>query len=114
MRELLAGRIFVFNEDCLKFLKKFDSQEDFLYLDPPYFKKGADLYNHFFCYEDHKNLKNFLANKQGWLLSYDNCQEILDIYNDFNILSIDCQYSISGQKKTLNYTKEIIIIPNAA
>lgn len=112
MRSLLANRISVSNKDFRDFIPQENIEYDFMYLDPPYFLKGEDLYQHFFKEKDHLDLRNILSSKQNWLLSYDNCDKIKTLYRSFSdVILIDCQYSISGEKKTLNYTKEIVIMP---
>ena len=70
-----------------------------LYLDPPYFLKGNDLYQHGFTIQDHERLASALRNtKHTWVLSYDDCDEIRDMYKWANIESMDVNYSITATK----------------
>ncbi|MBI1224383.1 MAG: DNA adenine methylase [Bacteroidetes bacterium] len=81
--ELFRRRIFVSNLDGINFIKKINKkQEDFfIYLDPPYFQKGADLYMNFYSKKDHKKLaKNVDLINKKWLISYDNHEFILNLY----------------------------------
>lgn len=80
---LYKKRIMVLNEDGVSVITKYaDDPKSFFYVDPPYFVKGADLYLNAFKISDHQKLaKTLLENKNSkWLLSYDNEQEILDLY----------------------------------
>lgn len=75
-------------------------EKSLIYLDPPYYKKGEELYQYCFSNFDHKRLSEFLkTTEHSWLLSYDNCQEIRDLYHWANIEEIDVGYSINGSTK---------------
>lgn len=42
------------------------------YLDPPFYKKADELYNHYFSHADHLQLRDYLSSmNQPWILSYD-------------------------------------------
>jgi DNA adenine methylase len=71
-----------------------------IYLDPPYFIKGNDLYQHGFSVKDHERLANSLKETgHRWLLSYDDCPEIRDLYSWANIQEIDgVSYTITALK----------------
>lgn len=76
-------RIHVSNLDGLEFLKKMDAkrEEVFIYLDPPYFQKGSDLYMNFYSRSDHKKLSKHVGRiKNKWMVSYDNHEFILNLY----------------------------------
>lgn len=76
-----------------------NSKPSLLYLDPPYFIKGEDLYQHSFDRADHVRLAVELQHTQhAWVLSYDDCQEIRAYYKWANVETIDTIYSITAQK----------------
>ena len=58
-------KISLYNLDIFQFLNDivptFDNNS-FIYFDPPYFKKGKELYTNFFNYSDHKNISEALQN----------------------------------------------------
>lgn len=90
-----------------------------LYLDPPYFKKGNDLYQYGLTIDDHRRLAEALKNTHHqWVLSYDDCPEIRNLYQWANIEEISAvNYSITalkdketGNRLTRN-KKEILISP---
>ena len=60
-------KITVSNLDGLDFIKKIDrkKEEIFIYLDPPYFKKGSDLYMNFFKENDHPDQMSFIATERS-------------------------------------------------
>lgn len=79
----IKNRITVTNLDGLSFIEKLDKKktEIFIYLDPPYYQKGADLYMNFYSKEDHKNLSKYVHKMQNkWMVSYDNHDFILNLY----------------------------------
>lgn len=80
-----SHRIHLSNLDGLDFLNVIDKRvEDvFIYLDPPYYQKGADLYMNAFKDKDHAALAkrvNLLQNR--WIVSYDNHDYVLNLYPD--------------------------------
>ncbi len=77
-----------------------DSCPAVIYLDPPYYDKGSNLYQDGFEEEDHKRLADCLKKTDHqWILSYDDCPEIRRYYNWANIEIIDgVNYSITATK----------------
>jgi DNA adenine methylase len=78
------------------------SKQAFVYLDPPYYEKGSQLYQHSFNEEQHKTLASLLKETpHQWLLSYDDCQFIRNLYDWAEIITIEANYSIAkATKKT--------------
>jgi len=77
--------ITVSNLDGKDFIRRIDKKREdvFVYLDPPYYHKGADLYMNFFSDKDHKSLcKQVYKLRKKWLVSYDNHDFIVDLYPD--------------------------------
>lgn len=77
------SRISVSNLDGLAFVKKMDSKPEkvFIYLDPPYYQKGADLYMNYYSKTDHEKLSGHVHKmKKKWMVSYDNHDFILNLY----------------------------------
>ena len=92
-----------------------------IYLDPPYYDKVNDLYQHGFEEVDHNRLANCLKKtKHQWILSYDDCEGVRKYYQDWSdIDSIDgINYSITATKdkitgERLSRSKsELLIIPS--
>lgn len=68
MFERITG---VENMDFEDFINKYDSEEFFIYLDPPYYDREKMYSNHDFGREDHERLANVIKNMKGkFMLSY--------------------------------------------
>lgn len=82
--EKFKKRINVSNLDGIRFIKKMNrvNENIFIYIDPPYVQKGADLYMNFYSQKDHKKLANNVDMiDKMWLVSYDNNEFILSLYS---------------------------------
>ena len=77
------NRIAVSNYDGIQFINSLDKMKKdiFIYLDPPYFKKGADLYMNYYLQQDHQRLSKKVKNlNKTWMVSYDNQEFIFNLY----------------------------------
>lgn len=93
--------ITVYNLDFKDFAKYIPNKNAFVYLDPPYYEKGKQLYSSYFNKENHVELEKIIKTIQvKWLLTYDNHEEIKKIYKDYKIETFDINYSVSKQRKT--------------
>ncbi len=93
-------RILVSNLDGLAFVKQMDKKKEdvFIYLDPPYYQKGADLYMNFFSENDHKQLaKQVPKMNKKWMVSYDNQEFILNLYAERNRVVYKLSQSASNR-----------------
>lgn len=80
---LLKHRIHISNMDGVSFIKKLNKKKEemFIYLDPPYVQKGADLYMNSYSKNDHKHLAKYVSKiNKRWMVSYDNHEFILNLY----------------------------------
>ena len=77
-----------------------------LYLDPPYFEQGENLYTHAFSKSDHWRLSELLHDREGWVLSYDDNEIIRQFYSFASIQSLDTVYTIRQARKR----KELLIV----
>lgn len=90
------SRISICNIDASLFLSEYIreiSKKCFIYIDPPYYVKGAYLYQNHYKHEDHVGLAYLVSNidRHKWIVSYDNVEEIANIYRGFKqeLFSID-------------------------
>lgn len=84
--------------------------------DPPYVKKGSQLYMNYFTYEDHEKLRNIIAKiHRKWIVTYDNCELIEDLYKKYRKSYVDIRYSINESKKTqeLVFFSKNLILPDS-
>lgn len=110
---LYRKRITVLNEDGNEVIDRYAKNEkSFLYVDPPYFVKGADLYLNAFKIADHQKLASTLSKypTAKWLLSYDNEEEIVNLYSDFNYEVFSLKYSAHHNSKS---GSELMVFSNA-
>ena len=80
-----STRIHLYNMDGADFVKVLEKMKRsiFIYLDPPYYKKGSDLYMNAFRDNDHKLLASKVKKlKKKWLMSYDNQDFIVQLYKE--------------------------------
>lgn len=98
--ELIKNRISISNLDGLTFLSKLNKKREdiFIYLDPPYLQKGADLYMNFYTKEDHRKLSKFVKRmSRKWMVSYDNHSFILNLYSNKNKIKYKLSQSASNR-----------------
>ena len=85
------------------------------YLDPPFYKKADKLYNYYFNHSDHLQLRNYLNNfSQPWILSYDSCPEIIEMYLEGGFQANDVNLIYKAQRHGRGIGKEVIVsnLPN--
>jgi DNA adenine methylase len=65
------------------------------YLDPPYYGKGADLYESYYQHADHEAIAAIVGSLERvpWIVSYDRTPEILRLYSGFRRISYGLKYS---------------------
>jgi len=96
-------RIRLYGMDAGRFLTEVVAPLDgqvFVYLDPPYYGRGQDLYHNHYGPEGHVELahvlRQHLADKP-WLISYDDTPEVRDIYKDLRSLEYAIRYSAADR-----------------
>jgi DNA adenine methylase len=95
----LRGRIRLSRKDALAFLSSKLNvwpEKTLIYLDPPYYAKGKDLYYDYYTHEDHERIAEFVTRKidrQKWIVSYDNVKEIRKMYAGYRKIVYGLGYS---------------------
>jgi len=101
----LASRIVISNDDAADFIASGANRwpsRTLVYLDPPYYVKGRELYYDFYRHEDHLDIARIVQEKlkiQKWIVSYDNVPEIRSLYSDRRRTIYDIGYSARATKK---------------
>lgn len=87
--------------------------QSFMYLDPPYFEKGNQLYKYGFSDSDHRRLANTLRHcRFGWAVSYDDHPTIRDLYSWAGSTRLEVTYSNAVcTEPTRRKNSEILITP---
>lgn len=82
-----AEAISVYEEDAHKLLLRchqFLPSKSMIYLDPPYYVKGAGLYRNSYKHNDHAQIARLLGSnrfRRPWVVSYDDAEEIRTMYD---------------------------------
>lgn len=109
----LRDRIQLSNEDGLVFLRGWadnpEAASSLVFIDPPYVKAGARLYMDTMNEAAHRELAEFIKQAQltNWVITYDDCDLIREIYRGFDLAKLAVNYSL--QKKRT--TSELLILP---
>ncbi len=118
-----SSRVEVSNLDGIEVIENFKDYDNrtLIYMDPPYYDKGSNLYLNSYKHEDHTILSDQIDKlKTPWFLSYDNNQSIKSMYGRCNIYSYNLQHSTSnkiGQEllitpKNLKVSSSIYLLKN--
>ncbi|MBT9141979.1 MAG: Modification methylase DpnIIA [Dehalococcoidia bacterium] len=98
-----------FHVECADFREALPKHKDaFLYLDPPYLNRQAlygmrgDMHKSF----NHQALADLLHKRDRWIMSYNDQNEIRELYKDYPILSVEWAYHMSKNKQS----SEILIL----
>ena len=76
----------------------------FLNIDPPYVKKGEQLYRNFFSENDHRELARFIkCCNYPWVVTYDICDLVAEIYQEFRHSELDVRYSANVKRNAHEY-----------
>jgi len=95
----MRDRIQLTRMDAMKFLvSKVEgwAAKTLIYLDPPYYEKGRDLYYDFYEPKDHEQIHQLLTGTlkdKRWIVSYDNVDPIRKLYKDRQRLVYGVGYS---------------------
>lgn len=102
------NKVVIENGDFNRIISTYDRPSTLFYFDPPYYE--AERYYHgTFLPEDHKRLKESLQGIKGkFLLSYNDCQEIRELYNGYKITELDRRNSLTIKSCEKNYHELVI------
>jgi DNA adenine methylase len=89
--------------------RKFDKNR-LIFLDPPYYLekgsklygKNGDMHENF----DHNKLFEIISREKKWIMTYNDCEYIRNLYKNFEIIYVNWSYGMNKTKKS----SEIIIM----
>ena len=117
---LYRDRIRIFNKDAINFLNEdvmpLENHKLFIYLDPPYYVQGGQLYLNNYKHQDHIKLSEYIkALPYKWMLSYDNEEEIISMYKYIKSISINFNYRAHQHKigKEIIFFSPDLILPES-
>ncbi|WP_028301539.1 DNA adenine methylase [Oceanospirillum beijerinckii] len=88
--------------DALEFIKCIlptSSKNTLINLDPPYFKRGQELYTNAYSRNDHQELaKAVQAIDRSWMVTYDYTPEIRELYQQYPMYSNKLNYSAQTKR----------------
>lgn len=99
---LLENRISLFNCDAGALISTHlgdRTDNSFFNIDPPYVKNGHRLYANYFVEEDHRKLSEIIIERLReamWILTYDDCDLIRDIYRQYLVTEYNLQHNAAG------------------
>jgi DNA adenine methylase len=116
----LKSRISLSREDAKKFLLKRLAQwpeKTLIYLDPPYYIKGKELYFDFYSHKDHEEVAELVTQKirkQRWIVSYDNVESIKEMYEGCRNIAYGVGYSAREARdgaEVMFFSDDLIVPP---
>lgn len=104
-------KVELYNLDFQLFInKRINKENTLLFLDPPYYlKKKSTLYGHNGDLHegfDHQQLFDTIKEKKNWILTYNNCDYIKELYKAYLIIEVNWSYCMNKSKTS----SEIVII----
>ena len=103
------ANVVIENQDFETLIKHYDRPDSFFYADPPYFS-SEDMYEVDFGWDDHVRLRDTLKNIKGkFLLSYNDCEEIRELYDGFSVLDFSRTHAMVQRYEAGKEFKELLI-----
>ena len=100
-------QIVLLNQDAKELLQPQQLRryyKSFINLDPPYVKKGTQLYKNAFIEKDHRDLCKLISEcNRKWVVTYDICPLVAELYKKYRSSYLDVTYSIQISKKAQEY-----------
>lgn len=112
------NRIIISNYDAVEFLSTGvlnHYYKTFINFDPPYVMKGSQLYQNSFSKEDHKVLSKLISKcRRKWIVTYDICPLVEELYIKYRKALIDVNYSASGKcmANEFMFFSDNLVVPN--
>ena len=111
VRFLLQGRTVVTQASVINYMQDMVPDNAVVFIDPPYVIQGNALYPTGMSLYEHHALAQVLKTKSNWILSYDRCPAVMEMYDFATRLLVPVKYSVTdyGTKRGTQY--EYLILP---
>lgn len=100
----------IHNNDFYDFINNSTASKTLMFLDPPYYlERKSKLYgNNGDMHEgfNHNLLFELLHTRKNWIVTYNNCEYIRNLYKDYIIIDVNWSYGMNASKAS----SEIVII----
>jgi len=110
IKKLNLEQFEIYNIDFEECIEQHTEADNLFFLDPPYYlEKKSKLYgNNGDMHEqfDHEKLYKCVSTKKNWIMTYNNCDHIKNMYKDFKIFETSWSYGMNKSKES----SEIVII----
>lgn len=94
-------------------ISNINSPKFYIYADPPYYIKCNTLYGNkgdLHQTFDHVLFHEKISRLDNWIISYNNCEFIKNLYTNYQIIELDWSYSMNNQNNST--CKELLILSN--
>ena len=108
---ILKGRIHVTCKDGAAYVREHPMAP--MYLDPPYFMRGDFSYRERMRLADHLRLAEVLREAKNWVLSYDDCPAIAELYAWARCHALSALYRVNQKRRRCVTGRELVIVPGA-
>lgn len=110
IENLDLSRFNIYNLDFEDFIQHNQDEKNILFLDPPYYlEKGSKLYGNngdMHIHFNHDKLYKCLSTKKNWIMTYNNCDYIKNLYKDYKMIETNWTYGMNKSK----ISSEIVIL----
>ncbi|SFH20879.1 DNA adenine methylase [Desulfotomaculum arcticum] len=106
------SRVVVENKPYDSLLDVYDRPAALFYLDPPYY--GTEkYYSAVFQHEEHAKLREILLNIKGkFILTYNDCTQVRELYKNFNIVAVSRSNNLNIRYNYADHQYKELIIRN--
>jgi DNA adenine methylase len=112
-----SDHITAYNQDAAEFITEVVPTlplKSFVYLDPPYYAKGHDLYEDHYVFANHLEISSLVGGiHQKWIISYDDSPEIRSMYQQYRNLPYQLSYSVANRYRgaEIMFFSDNLLIP---
>lgn len=90
------------------------SPQSFFYLDPPYYIKGGDLYEHHYTHGDHCRVAEAVSHLTPfpWMVSYDDVPQIHALYSNYESMQYTLSYTAQARcrgNEVIFFSKDLVV-----